>query len=199
MRVLLSFAGGLILATASFAQTRLVASDIANHPFATDFPSAAKLKLHVRSGDIQIIGSERDQITVELSGERAQDARNLKVWMDRREGVADLRISGGPRNGITITIGIPKNTDLYARIPFGEVQVENVVGNKDIELHAGELTVSVGNSADYAHVDASVITGEVDGDPFGESRGGLFRSFRKEGSGPYRLHAHVGAGQLTLQ
>jgi len=198
-RVVLLFAGGLLLAIASAAQTRLVATDIANHPFAADFPSAGRLKLHVRSGDIQIIGSDQDRITVELSGERAQDARNLKVRMDRREGFADLRICGGPRNGITITIGIPKNTDLYARIPFGEVQVENVVGNKDIELHAGDLTVSVGNSSDYAHVDASVISGEVDGDPFGESRGGLFRSFRKEGSGPYRLHAHVGAGQLTLR
>jgi hypothetical protein len=34
--------------------------------------------------------------------------------------------------------------------------------------------------------------------PFGESRGGLFRSFEKSGNGRYKLVAHVGAGNLTL-
>jgi hypothetical protein len=94
---------------------------------------------------------------------------------------------------------MPRITDLYARIPYGEVHVEGVEGNKDISIHAGDLTVSVGKSSDYGHVDASVMSGELDGEPFGESHGGLFRSFHKAGSGKYRLHAHVGAGQLTLQ
>jgi hypothetical protein len=36
-------------------------------------------------------------------------------------------------------------------------------------------------------------------EPFGESHGGLFRSFRKSGTGKYKLVAHVGAGELTLR
>jgi len=47
-------------------------------------------------------------------------------------------------------------------------------------------------------VDASVNAGDVEASPFGESHGGLFRSFKKSGSGKYKLHAHVGAGDLTL-
>ena len=110
-----------------------------------------------------------------------------------------MRICGGPRNDLTITIRIPSDTDLYARIPFGDVQVKNVTNNQDVEVHAGDLTVDVGEAKDYSHVDASVLTGELDAVPFHESKGGLFRSFRVNGSGRYRVHAHVGAGQLTLR
>jgi hypothetical protein len=125
--------------------------------------------LRVRSGEIHVIGTDESKISVEISGKRAYAARDLK-----------------------------SNTDLYARIPAGEVHVENIANNQDIQLHAGDLTVEVGDSADYSHVDASVIAGEVDAPSFGEYHGGLFRSFRHNGSGRYRLHAHVGAGQLTL-
>ncbi len=187
------------LAPLCVAQTKLEATDIANHPFSEDFASGGRLQLRVRSGEIHVIGTHENKISVELSGKKAYEAKKLKVRLERKDGIAEMRISGGPHNDLTITIRIPTNTDLYARIPFGEVHVENIAGNQDVELHAGDLTVALGDSADYSHVDASVITGEVDAAAFGESHGGLFRSFRKEGSGRYRLHAHVGAGQLTLR
>ena len=79
------------------------------------------------------------------------------------------------------------------------MQVEGITGNKDVELHAGELTVAIGNPSEYARLDVSVSTGELDAAPFDVSKGGLFRSFNKQGNGKYRLHAHVGAGQLTLR
>jgi hypothetical protein len=188
-----------LLAPVCIAQTKLEATDIANHPFSKEFASGGTLRLRVRSGEIHVIGTDENKISVELSGKKAYDAKKLTVRLERKDSTADMRISGGPRNDLTITIRIPTKTDLYARIPFGEVHVENIASNQDVELHAGELTVDVGDAADYSHVDASVVTGEVDAVPFGESHGGLFRSFRKDGNGRYRLHAHVGAGQLTLQ
>jgi hypothetical protein len=80
----------------------------------------------------------------------------------------------------------------------GQLEVKGVTGNKDLELHAGELDVEIGRREDYARVDASVMTGEVDAAPFEISKGGLFRSFEWKGPGKYRLHAHAGAGQVTL-
>jgi hypothetical protein len=188
-----------LLALNCIGQTKLEANDIVNHPFSEDFAPGGKLRLQVRSGEIHVIGTNQNKISVELSGRKADEARNLKVRLERRDGLSVMRISGGPRNDLTITIRIPSNTDLYARIPAGEVHVENIASNQDVELHAGDLTVDVGDSADYSHVDASVIAGEVDAPSFGEYHGGLFRSFRKDGGGRFRLHAHVGAGQLTLQ
>lgn len=188
-----------LLAPAGIAQTRLEATDIGNHPFSADFAAGGKLRLRVRSAEVRIIGTAENKISVELSGRSAHEARKLKVRFRRSGSTGEMRICGGPRNDLTITIRIPSDTDLYARIPFGDVQVKNVTNNQDVELHAGDLTVDVGNATDYSHVDASVLSGELDAVPFRESKGGLFRSFRKNGSGRYRVHAHVGAGQLTLQ
>jgi len=199
LRSSLFLACAALLAPACVAQTKLEATDLVNHPFSVDFASGGKLRLRVRSGEVHVIGTDQNRISVEISGKKAFDARDVKVRVERKDSTASVRVSGGPRNDLTITIRIPSNTDLYARIPFGEVHVENITGNQDVELHAGELTVAIRDSANYSHVDASVFSGEVDAAPFGESHGGLFRSFRKEGNGRYRLHAHVGAGQLTLQ
>jgi len=189
-------------ATAGLAETKnaaLEATDIANHPFSVDFAAGGRLQLHVRSAEVRVVGGDADKISVELSGRKAGDAKDLKVRFRRNEGGGYLKISGGPHNDLTITVRVPSKIDLHARIPFGEVHVENVSGDQDIEVHAGDLTVEVGDTASYAHVDASVFTGELDAQAFDEEHGGLFRSFRWTGTGSHRLHAHVGAGQLTLR
>src|SRR5262249_31325440 len=126
---------------------------------------------------------------------RAQD---LTVRYDKLADTGDLTISGGPTEHLEIVVEVPKVSGLFVRMPFGELTLDGITGDKDVELHAGELNVSVGNAADYAHVDASVLSGDIDADPFGESHGGLFRSFAKSGSGKFKLHVHVGAGELSL-
>jgi len=121
------------------------------------------------------------------------------VRFQRWDHDADLRVFGGPKNDLEVTIDIPSSAMLFVRMPAGDLSVEGVSGDKDVELHAGDLTISVGDAADYGHVDASVFTGDLEAPPFHESHGGLFRSFENHGAGKYRLHAHVGAGDLTLR
>src|SRR5260370_41467156 len=100
----------------------------------------------------------------------------------------DLRVFGGPKNNLEMTIEIPSSAMLLVRMPAGDLAIEGVSGDKDVELHFGDLTIAVGNAADYSHVDASVMSGDLQAPPFGESHGGLFRSFEKSGSGKYKLH-----------
>ena len=71
-------------------------------------------------------------------------------------------------------------------------------GNKDVELHAGDLSIDVGRAEDYNHVDASLWAGDLHAAPFNVVKGGLFRSFDWNGKGPYRLHAKMKAGDLRL-
>jgi len=181
------------------AQIKIEATDLVNHPFSVAFASGGKLKVKVRSGEVRILGTDDDRISVELSGKKAWDAKDTRVRFEQKSDTAELKVSGGPKSDLTITVRIPSNTDLHARVPAGEVRVQSITGNKDIEIHAGDLTIEVGNSADYSHVEASVVTGDLSAAPFGENKSGLFRSFEKTGPGRYRLHAHVGAGELTLQ
>jgi hypothetical protein len=123
----------------------------------------------------------------------------VRVQLEGSNDSADLTVSGGPKNDLEVIIEVPKKTGLFVRMTAGNLELKHVVGDKDAELHAGELIIDVGDAGDYSRVDASVYSGGLEANPFGESHGGLFRSFHKEGNGKYHLHAHVGAGDLTLQ
>jgi DUF4097 and DUF4098 domain-containing protein YvlB len=180
------------------AQSKIEVSDLQHHPFSVVFPSGGKIRIQLRSGDFRIVGSDDNKITVKLSGTKADDARDLTVRFKPSSTEAELRVFGGPKNDLQVTINVPKNTGLFVRMPAGELAVEGISGDKDVELHAGDLTISGNNAADYSRVDASVTSGDLEAPPFGESHGGLFRSFHKTGTGKYQLHAHVGAGDLTL-
>ncbi len=59
--------------------------------------------------------------------------------------------------------------------------------------------MEIGDPKDYAQIDASVLTGELDLSALGINKGGLFRSYKKDGPGKYRLYAHVGSGEIDLQ
>jgi hypothetical protein len=187
-----------VLTIPASAQNKIDVTDLENHPFAVDFPSGARLHLHLRSGDFHIVGRDDKKISVHLD-RNAYKAQELRVRFERSDTASDLTVSGGPRNDLEVTIEIPRNTNLFVRMPAGNLELQGITGDKDAELHAGELVIDVGKAADYSRVDASVTSGGLEAAPFGESHGGLFRSFHKEGTGKYHLHAHVGAGDLTLQ
>jgi len=136
---------------------------------------------------------------VRISGGNAYRASDMRVQLEGSEDYASLTVSDGPKNDLEVTIEVPKKTGLSVRMPAGNLELHHVTGDKDAELHAGEMVIDVGAASDYSSVDASVYSGGLEASPFGEFHGGLFRSFHKEGNGKYHLHAHVGAGDLTLQ
>jgi len=190
----------VLFAPLALAQSkRIEVTDLPNHPFQVDFASGSKLNVQLRSGDIRIVGREDNKITVRVDSKDTEKAKEVKVRFERTDTAAELKISGGPRNDLRITVEIPKATGLFVRMSAGQLELIDVTGDKDVQLHAGELIVGVGNPADYSHVEASVTTGDINAAPFGEDHGGLFRSFQKSGNGKYKLHAHVGAGDLTLR
>ena len=188
-----------LLVPKGLPDSELTVKDLQSHPFAVDFPSGSNLRLHLRSGEFKIVGHSDNRVAVHLNGRNADNARDLTVRFRRSDNTADLRVFGGPKNDLEVTIEVPSSAILFDRMPAGDLSIEGVSGDKDVELHFGDLTISVGNAADYSHVDASVMSGDLEAAPFGESHGGLFRSFEKNGTGKYKLHAHVGAGDLTLR
>lgn len=102
-------------------------------------------------------------------------------------------------NGLEIKIEVPRRTNLRVRMFAGEVRVEEVKGNKDVDVGAGQITISSIHHGDYRSVDASVGVGEVEARAFGADKGGFFRSFtRKNQKGEYQLNAHVTTGEIDL-
>lgn len=190
----------VLSAPRAIAQSKRVeATNLPDHPFQVDYPSGSQLSVYLRSGDVRLVGGTENKVSVRVDAKDMEKAREVRVTFERSEHSAELRVSGGPRNDIQITVEVPKDTGLYVRMPAGQLEISDVTGDKDVQIHAGELIVHVGSPADYSYVEASVTTGGLEAQPFHEDHGGLFRSFHKSGNGKYRLHAQVGAGDLTLR
>ena len=188
----------LLFASVGFCQTAQETT-LQNQRFETNLASGAKLRLHLRDGDFRIVGTDSDKVSVHVKGKNAEQAKNMKIQLNRSHGAVDLKLSHVPKKELQVTIEIPRLTNLYARMRGGDLSVEGVAGDKDIELTGGDLTIQVGNPDDYAHVDVSVRFGDVSGTQFGDPKGWLGNSVRKTGNGKYKLHAHVMAGDLVLK
>jgi hypothetical protein len=171
--------------------------EVGKQPVDIDFASGGNLKMDLCSSGVEIIGVARNRIHV--SYDSPKDTSRVKVRLKTAGSEGTVEVDGCTHDNFRITIEVPRQTHLHVRMAAGQLDVEDITGNKDLELHAGELNVELGKAGDYAHVEASVMTGEVDAAAFDVNKGGFFRSFERKGSGRYRLHAHVGVGQVTIQ
>jgi len=200
MKNLFRFLGcSLLLTCVALCQTAQETTGLRNQGFETNLPSGANLRLHLRNGDFRVVGSDAEKISVHVEGKNIGLEKKIKIQLKRSDGAVDLKLSHVPKNELQVTIEIPKSTNLYARMRGGDLSVDGVAGDKDLELTGGDLTIQVGSPEDYAHVDLSVRFGDVSGTQFGDPKGWLGNSVRKEGNGKYKLHAHVMAGDLMLK
>ena len=186
----------LILAAAAFVQAQEVrVEEVGRSPVEANFPPGGQIRMGLCPGGIQVVGTDDHVVRVSYHPERDDVRVRINASGDR----ADLKMTGCPHNNFTVRIEVPKSTGLYVRMMAGQLDVRDVTGDKDVELSFGQLNVDLGKPEQYGHVDASVNTGQVEASAFNISKGGLFRSFDQSGPGKYRLHAHVGAGQVELR
>jgi hypothetical protein len=197
--LLLAFSLSPFFLVSALAQKPVKVEEVGQDHFEANFPSGGQIRMHIRSGAIKIVGSDENKIQVHYGGNNSGQYKKVRVSLKTRGDVGELNIGGGPHNEFEIEVAVPKSCNLYLRVVAGEIEVAGITGDKDVELSFGDLTVKVGKAEDYAHVDASVYSGDLNAEPFAISKGGLFRSFQKQGPGKYRLHVHVGAGDLTLK
>ena len=184
----------LITATASFAQDAKI-DEMGKSPVEAKFVRAGRVRMDLCSSGIEIVGTDQPAVRVSYYPERDHVRVRLDISGDR----ADLRITGCGHNNFHARIEIPKSSGLYVRMLAGQLDVDGITGDKDIELSFGQLNVDVGKTEQYARVDASVNSGQISASPFDVEKGGLFRSFDQRGPGTYRLHTHVGTGQIDLR
>ena len=189
----------VLFTSVGFCQSAQETTNLQHQRFETNLTSGASLRLHLHEGDFRVVGSDSEKISVHVAGKNAEQAKQIRIRLKRSDGDVDLKLSHVPKKELQVTIEIPRSTNLYARMRGGDLSVEGVVGDKNLELTGGDLTIQVGSPEDYSHVDLSVRFGDVTGAQFGDPKGWLGNAVRKEGNGRYRLHAHVMAGDLVLK
>jgi hypothetical protein len=157
------------------------------------------LAIELSSGDYQIVPSESDSIAVVYREDaKRQEPRNVEVQIASGHGQNFLKVSA-PKSGFHVVIEVPRKTDLRVRMTAGDLRVGEVEGNKDIEIRAGNVELNSIDPRDYAKADFSVKLGDLTAPGFNTAQSGFLRSFRTSGRGKYRLHVHVGVGDLTLK
>jgi hypothetical protein len=170
-------------------------NQLGNSPVEAKFAGGGRIRMDLCSSGMEIVGTDDSAVRVTYHPESEDVRVRIRVSGDR----ADLKLTGCPRNNFRARIEVPKSSALYIRMFAGQLSVSDVTGDKDVELTFGQLNLDVGAPETYAHVDASVNSGQVQASPFNVSKGGLFRSFDRSGPGKYNLHAHVGAGQVEFR
>lgn len=181
------------------SETREETVALDGQPLPTDLTKIAAVRLHLRDGDFRIVGGDSDEITIRTRGKNAPLAKKMKVQIRRSGDCLDLTLLNVPKNELQVTIAIPRETNLYARMRAGDLSVDGITGDKDVELMAGDLSIQVPDAAEYGPVDLSVRLGDVSGSQFGDPKGVMGNSVRQTGTGKYKLHARVFAGDLTLK
>jgi hypothetical protein len=162
-----------------------------------EFAAGGRIRMDLSAGEYVIRGTDSERIRVQWRSKHGYRRGDADVDLDVRGRDATI-VTDGPDDQFEVRIDVPSRSHLFARLTAGELSIEGLHGDKDVELHAGELHIDVGRPEDYRTVEGGVWAGEVTASPFGIAKGGLFRSFSWRGDGSYRLHAKLKAGEIRL-
>jgi hypothetical protein len=199
MKTLCAAAGAALLACnlAGFAETEVACG----HTLDAPLRSRAVLTIDSRPAGLEIVGTDQQAMHLSCTADDAGDAQPIRIRFSGNQDDGKLTITGGSlhQGNLKIRIEVPRKTSLRVQMSAGEVNVEEIAGNKDIDLYAGQITISSARLWDYRSIDVSVDIGAVKAQVYGEEKGGFLRSFTKQtADGEYLLHAHVLTGEIDL-
>jgi hypothetical protein len=163
------------------------------------FIAGAEIRMHLESGGYTIAASDSENIRVTYQANSEERLRRVRVEIKTGPASADVYVADTPNNNFHCTIEVPRHSNLWVRLSAGELIVEEVEGDKNLEVRAGRIRADIPHPEQYGHRDASVLTGSIKASAFDVSKGGLFRSWEQSGPGKYRLHASVMTGEIDLR
>jgi hypothetical protein len=200
MKSLCFAAGAALLACpgCGFAGTTVVCGQ----PISVPLHARSILQIDSRPAGLEIVGTDAETLRVTCTADNQDAAKQISIHAEASPGDAKLEITGdyGPHNNLKIRVEVPHRTSVRVRMSAGQVDVGQLMGDMDIALTAGQITLRGLHTRDYRKVDASVDVGQVSAPVYGADKGGFFRSITKTTpDGDYVLRAHVMTGQIDLE
>jgi hypothetical protein len=167
-----------------------------------DFVAGGSIHVRMSVGDLHIKRSDSNQIRLRytVKSRREGNVKDAHVDIDIRGRNANIefRAPTGGNTQFDVELEVPQSSNLDVHEKVGDLTVENIEGDKDLDLGVGDIRV-VAERTVYHLVRASAGIGDVNGDGYGESSGWLGKTLKYHGDGKYELHAHVGVGDITLE
>jgi hypothetical protein len=165
---------------------------------------AAGGMIHVRLyvGDLHIRRGDSDKIRVHYTVKSRRESRVKEAHVDfnlhGHDANIEFHASTGGNTQFEVEMEVPQNTNLDVHEKVGDLTIEEVEGDKDLDVGVGDIRVAVERST-YHVVRASTGIGDVNGDGYGETSGWLGKTLKYSGDGKYELRAHVSIGDITLE
>lgn len=167
-----------------------------------DFVSGGYLHVRMTVGDLHIKRSDSAKIRLQytVKSRRESNVKEARVDFEVRGTDANIEFHS-PMRGNTnfdVELEIPVNTNLDVHQKVGDLSVDDILGDKDLNLGVGDLRIGTGR-ASYRLVNASTGIGDVNSDGYGETSGWLGKNLKYRGDGKYQLRAHVGVGDIKFE
>ena len=193
-----------------FSAAPLLAASSSNHDWnyeetrtdARDFVAGGFLHVRLSVGDMHVTRSSTNKINLRytVKSRHESNVKDSHVDFDvhGNNATIEFHAPSGGNTQFDVELEVPENTNLDLHAKVGDVTVEDIEGDKDVELGVGDIRVSKGH-AGYRLVNASAGIGDVNGDGYGETSGWLGKTLKYHGEGKYELRAHVGVGDINLE
>ncbi|HWY19590.1 MAG TPA: DUF4097 family beta strand repeat-containing protein [Candidatus Acidoferrum sp.] len=172
------------------------------HDEVRDFVAGGMLHVRLSVGDVHIKRGDSNQIRLHYTVKSRRESRVKESHVDIEIRGHDAHIEfHAPTGGNTqfdVELEVPQTTSLDVHEKVGDLTVENLEGDKDLELGVGDIRVAA-ERVSYHLVRASAGIGDVNSDGYGETSGWLGKTLKYHGEGKYELRAHVGVGDINLE
>lgn len=172
------------------------------HSEVRDFVDGGMVHVRLSVGDVRVARSDANKIRLRytVKSRRESHVKDAHVDLDIRGNDAriEFHAQSGGNTQFDVELEVPQNTNLDVHEKVGDLTIEDIAGDKDLELSVGDIRVAVARSA-YHLVNASTSIGDVNSNGYGETSGWLGKTLKYHGDGKYELRAHVGVGDITLE
>jgi hypothetical protein len=169
---------------------------------ARDFVSGGYVHVRLSVGDLHIKRGDSTKIRLEytVKSRHEENVKKARVEFDIRgnDATVQFHAPSGANTQIDAELEVPANTHIDVHQKVGDLTVDTVEGDKDLNLGVGDIRISSGHSR-YRLVNASAGIGDVNSEGYGETRGWLGKTLKYHGAGKYELRAHVGVGDIKLE
>ena len=172
------------------------------HTDAREFVSGGYIHVRLSVGDLHIRRGDSARIRLEYTVKSRQESHLKSAHVDfsikGNDATFEFHAPTGGNTQFDVELEVPANTHLDIHQKVGDLIVDSIEGDKDLNLGVGDIRVSTGRSG-YRLVNASTGIGDVNSEGYGETRGWLGKTLKYHGDGKYELRAHVGVGDIKLE
>jgi hypothetical protein len=169
---------------------------------ARQFASGGTVQVHMSVGELHIRRGDGNKInlryTIKSRNEKNVKEAHVDFDVHGNDAKLDFHAASGANTNFDVELEVPSQTTLVVHQKVGDLTVEAVEGDKDLELGVGDIRIQREPST-YRLVRASAGIGDVNGNGLGQTSGWLGKTLKYHGDGKYELRAHVGVGDITLE